>query len=157
VLWDANAIADGDEGMDNPKSKKRKHSSGGDDSSSDEMKSRRRKQGKKKSKRKHTSSSDDESSSDTDASRGMKSNNKAMLHSPSPIHTLFFDETDDGMNHVYRAVKQERVPVGWIEAPCRLCPSFDFCKEGGPVNPPDCTYYGDWLTGGSTIAIEDGI
>jgi DNA-directed RNA polymerase III subunit RPC6 len=157
ALWDANAIANDDEVMDNQNSKKRKLSSGGEDSSSDEKESRRRKRGKKKSKRRHMSSSDDESSCDTDASSGMKRNNKAMMRSPSPIHGLFFDEADDdGMNHVYRAVKQERIPVGWTEAPCSLCPSFDFCKEGGPVNPPDCTYYGDWLTGGA-VAIEDGI
>ncbi len=125
-----------------------------DDSSSDGRELQRKKRRKKKSKRKHTSSSDEDSTSyDSDVSRG---NNK-MKRSPSPIHTLLFDETDDGMSHVYRAVREERIPVGWTEAPCCLCPSFDFCKEGGPVNPQECTYYGDWLTGGSAVAIEDGI
>lgn len=128
-----------------------------DDSSSDGRESQRKKQGKKKSKRKHTSTSDEDSPSyDSDASRGNHGNNKAMKRSLSPIHTLFFDDTD-GMSHVYRAVREERIRVGWTEAPCCLCPSFNFCKEGGPVNPQECTYYGDWLTGGSVIAIEDGI
>jgi len=128
-----------------------------DDSSSDGRELQRKKQGKKKSKRKHTSTSDEDSPSyDSDASRGIHGNNKAMKRSLSPIHTLFFDDTD-GMSHVYRAVREERIRVGWTEAPCCLCPSFDFCKEGGPVNPQECTYYGDWLTGGSVVAIEDGI
>jgi DNA-directed RNA polymerase III subunit RPC6 len=139
-----------------PKRKKGSTALFADDSSSDGRELQRTKQGKKKSKRRHTSSSDEDSPSyDSDASRGI--HNKAMKRSPSPIHALLFGETDDGTDHVYRAVREERIPVGWTEAPCCLCPSFYFCKEGGPVNPQECTYYGDWLTGGSAVAIEDGI
>lgn len=47
--------------------------------------------------------------------------------------------------YVYRAVRQERVALGWSEAPCGSCPVFDFCKEGGPVGPSGCEYYGEWL------------
>ncbi|KAH9027440.1 RNA polymerase Rpc34 subunit-domain-containing protein [Lactarius hengduanensis] len=47
--------------------------------------------------------------------------------------------------YVYRAVRQERVALGWSEAPCGRCPVFDFCKEGGPVGPSECEYYGEWL------------
>ncbi|KAH8993574.1 RNA polymerase Rpc34 [Lactarius hatsudake] len=50
-----------------------------------------------------------------------------------------------GSAYVYRAVRQERVALGWSEAPCGRCPVFDFCKEGGPVGPSECEYYGEWL------------
>ncbi|OBZ66785.1 hypothetical protein A0H81_13260 [Grifola frondosa] len=47
--------------------------------------------------------------------------------------------------HVYRAVKQEKVAFGLSQTPCMRCPTFDFCSDKGPVNPKECTYYGDWL------------
>lgn len=54
--------------------------------------------------------------------------------------------TDDlGGAYVYRAIRQERAVLGWSQAPCGHCPQFEFCKTGGPVNPQQCAYYGDWL------------
>ncbi|MCJ1376352.1 34-kDa subunit of RNA polymerase III (C) [Loxospora ochrophaea] len=34
---------------------------------------------------------------------------------------------------------------GSTEAPCRRCPVFDLCEEGGPVNASNCEYFQDWL------------
>lgn len=130
-----------------------------DSSSSDEE--TRFREHKKKTKRERLSSEDDGDSSSVTES-GSETNRrankpKAMKRLPSPVRTLTFDDIDDGRNHVYRAVKHERIPLGWIEAPCTLCPSFDFCKEGGPVNPRSCGYYRDWLSEGGVEAIEDGV
>ncbi|KAK2466513.1 hypothetical protein APHAL10511_002155 [Amanita phalloides] len=128
-----------------------------EDSSSDGGESERKNQGRrKKSRRKHASSSDGGSSSGA-TNRNHGRNRKHQKRFPSPISTLLFDEIDEGLDHVYRAVRQERVPVGWTGTPCCLCPSFDFCKEGGPVNPRECVYYGDWVIDGSIAAVEDGV
>ncbi|KAL6304308.1 RNA polymerase Rpc34 subunit-domain-containing protein [Sparassis latifolia] len=48
--------------------------------------------------------------------------------------------------HVYRAVSGERFSFGCSQAPCVRCPTFTFCREGGPVNPRDCIYYDAWST-----------
>ncbi|KAG8860590.1 34-kDa subunit of RNA polymerase III (C) [Tulasnella sp. 330] len=47
---------------------------------------------------------------------------------------------------VYRAVRQERIGLGWSQAPCGKCPQVDFCEDGGPVNPTGCKYYAEWLS-----------
>ncbi|KAI9721394.1 MAG: 34-kDa subunit of RNA polymerase III (C) [Chrysothrix sp. TS-e1954] len=31
------------------------------------------------------------------------------------------------------------------EVPCGRCPVFNLCQEGGPVNPKECGYLGEWL------------
>lgn len=54
-------------------------------------------------------------------------------------------EDDYGGAFVFRAVRQEKLSLGWFQSPCGRCPRFEFCKEGGPVNPRECVYYGDWL------------
>jgi len=46
---------------------------------------------------------------------------------------------------VYRALKENTYSLGWSQAPCALCPSFEFCKPGGPVNPQECVYYDEWF------------
>jgi len=104
----------------------------------------------------HFSPLDDESATDSSSETNHKAT-KPIKHTHSPVRTLAFDGFDDGTSHVYRAVRQERVPLGWIEAPCCLCPSFDFCKDGGPVNPRSCVYYAEWLTGVNVAAIEDAV
>jgi DNA-directed RNA polymerase III subunit RPC6 len=68
---------------------------------------------------------------------------RAYARSRSPLASL--DDKAFRGAYVYRAVRQERVALGWSEAPCGSCPVFDFCKEGGPVGPGGCEYYGEWL------------
>lgn len=33
----------------------------------------------------------------------------------------------------------------YTDIPCGNCPVFEFCKEGGPVNPGECVYLSNWL------------
>jgi DNA-directed RNA polymerase III subunit RPC6 len=54
----------------------------------------------------------------------------------------------EGEGARYRAIKQEQPLLGWLESPCNQCPAFEFCKAGGPVNPKNCLYYNDWMSGG---------
>ncbi|KAJ7904298.1 RNA polymerase Rpc34 subunit-domain-containing protein [Mycena olivaceomarginata] len=121
------------------KKKKKKNES---DNESDEDDTSSRKKKKKKVKRE---SSDSESDDDR--------RTKSRKRSPSPFNSHSFD-TEYGGGVVYRAVNQEKITLGWTEAPCSKCESFQFCKEGGPVNPKQCVYYEDWLVAG-TVAFDD--
>ncbi|TFK43161.1 RNA polymerase Rpc34 [Crucibulum laeve] len=117
---------------------------------SEDDSSRRR----KKKKRDVTPDSDSETESDAPTRR---KSSKAMKRSPSPFESYNFDnlDLDSGSGgYVYRAIKEEKVLVGWSEAPCSQCPSFDFCKDNGPVNPRECVYYGDWLVAGSVAMVD---
>jgi DNA-directed RNA polymerase III subunit RPC6 len=76
---------------------------------------------------------------------------RAHARSRSPLASL--DDKIFGGAYVYRAVRQERVALGWSQAPCGSCPVFGFCKEGGPVGPSGCEYYGEWLKR-AAIAID---
>ncbi|KAG6911639.1 hypothetical protein DXG01_007889 [Tephrocybe rancida] len=134
------------------KKSKRGRSDSDDSSDSDEAHSSRKKLKKRKS-RKPRDSSDSESSSDDDKSRHSKSS-KSIKRSPSPVQTWDEFDTSGGGGSVYRAIRQERPVFEASEAPCSQCPSFEFCKDGGPVNARECVYYGDWLVGGAVAAIE---
>ncbi|KAG5646417.1 hypothetical protein DXG03_003467 [Asterophora parasitica] len=136
------------------KKKKKKSRSDSEDSSDIDDDSTRKKKSKKRKSRKSRDSSDSESSSDDGRSRRSKSS-KSIKRSPSPFQTWDEYDTSSGGGFVYRAIKQERLVFGAEEAPCSQCPSFEFCKDGGPVNARDCVYYGDWLVGG-TVAAETG-
>lgn len=129
------------------KSKKKKKSRSDSEDSSDENE-RARKKGKKKKK---AVTSDDDSSSESEHERQSKKPSKRMKRSSSPA--AFDLDTGTG-GTVYRALKVETDTMGLTEAPCGICPSFEFCKEGGPVNPQECVYYGEWLAAG-TIANEE--
>jgi len=131
------------------KKKNRKYSE--EDSSSDDESSSRKKTSKKKRRRTHLDS--DSSSEESDRPMRRNKSSKSMKRSPSPFHHL--DDLNTGGGYVYRAIRQEQLSLGWSESPCSQCPSFDFCKDGGPVNPRDCVYYGDWLTGGMVAPMED--
>ncbi len=78
----------------------------------------------------------------------LQSKKRAHARSRSPLASL--DDKVFRGAYVYRAVRQERVALGWSEAPCGSCPVFDFCKEGGPVGPSGCEYYGEWLKRATT-------
>lgn len=75
-----------------------------------------------------------------------KSKTKSKIDSSPPPTSTAVLEDDYGGAYVYRAIRQERVVLGWSQAPCARCPQFDFCKTGGPVNAGECEYYGEWLT-----------
>ncbi|KAI8972446.1 RNA polymerase Rpc34 subunit-domain-containing protein [Trametes punicea] len=103
-----------------------------------------------------SSDSDSDTDSDTNAHRRSRSRSKSKSKSksrrsrsssPAPgalSHDIAVDYGAGGA-YVYRAVRQERAAGGLSQSPCVRCPTFDFCKPGGPVNPQECTYYGAWL------------
>lgn len=124
--------------------KKRTEDSDEQESSDDELTYKR-----KKKKSRQTADTNSDSDSDDGWHR-----RKSRSTKRSPSLELSFDEVGGS---VYRAVREERISLGWSQAPCSTCPSFDFCKSGGPVNAQECVYYGDWLTGGTVAAIEDVI
>ncbi|PPQ95506.1 hypothetical protein CVT26_008534 [Gymnopilus dilepis] len=132
------------------KSKKKRSRSSDSESSSDEEERRR---AKSKKKKKRASSESDSSGSDSDEPR-KKSKSRSLKRSSSP--TVAFDEFDTSSGgSVYRAIREAPATLSLTEAPCGLCPSFEFCKEGGPVNPQQCVYYGDWLVKGNIQNTED--
>ncbi|ESK97494.1 rna polymerase iii subunit rpc34 [Moniliophthora roreri MCA 2997] len=136
------------------KSKKRRDETDPELESSDDDAKR-----KKRKSKKRTESSEGESSSDSDDERGRRQSKTRSTKRSSSPPTFSFDDYDDspGSGSVYRAIRQERLDLGWSQAPCSVCPSFEFCKDDGPVNPRDCVYYGDWLVGGTVAAIEDTV
>ncbi|KAI0305368.1 RNA polymerase Rpc34 subunit-domain-containing protein [Multifurca ochricompacta] len=73
------------------------------------------------------------------------SQSKRRARTRSPLAPTSLGDKFFGSSYVYRAVRQERVALGWSEAPCGGCPVFGFCKEGGPVGPSGCEYFGEWL------------
>jgi DNA-directed RNA polymerase III subunit RPC6 len=49
-------------------------------------------------------------------------------------------------NWMFKAGKYVRDSGNFYsDIPCGKCPVFEFCKEGGPVNPSECVYLGNWL------------
>ncbi|KAG8216061.1 RNA polymerase Rpc34 subunit-domain-containing protein [Butyriboletus roseoflavus] len=155
---------DSDEGTDGPKlKKKRKHKSKEDDSDlnaySKEAEERRKKKRKGKSKKRDISPSESseepgsESEDERPRSKARSSFKKASTlkvsvkrqKSPSPV----LNEIPAGGAFVYRAIRQERVALGWSQAPCGRCPVFDFCRDKGPTNPRECVYYEEWYTLGA--------
>ncbi|PCH37542.1 hypothetical protein WOLCODRAFT_140917 [Wolfiporia cocos MD-104 SS10] len=155
--------------------KKRRHDESGSDTDASEIeeKSRRKKSSKsssrsksKSKKRRHessesesdTASSGSDSEDDDRRSRSKsksssrsKSTSKMRQRSSSPVGDLSMgmEAGEDYGAYVYRAIQQERVAGGLTQAPCMRCPTFDFCKTGGPVNAKECVYYGEWLTAAS--------
>ncbi|KAJ7283867.1 RNA polymerase Rpc34 subunit-domain-containing protein [Mycena rebaudengoi] len=145
-------VEDSDESSSEPdspkkKKKKKKKTVESTEEESDEEGTSRKK--KKKKKVKQESSTE---ASDSEAENNRSRRKKSSKRSPSPFDSYAF--LDGAGAVVYRAINQEKTSVGWSQAPCSKCPSFEFCKEGGPVNPTECVYYGDWLVAG-TVAIDD--
>lgn len=121
-----------------------------------------KRKGKGKGK-KRDGSSDDDSDSDSDSadrrpksksrskSKVKKTITKTKKKASSSSKRVKFEspEADDSINiggaFVYRAIRQERVALGWSQAPCGRCPVFDFCRDKGPTNPQECVYYEEWL------------
>ncbi|KAJ7591308.1 RNA polymerase Rpc34 [Mycena floridula] len=143
-----------------PKKKSKKRVA--DSSDEDEESSPRRH--KSKSHRKRTKDSSDEEDEDSDSDsetdrksrKTSKSRKRSSSPAPAPAPAFNFEDFEGAPAFVYRAVKQERLSLGWSQAPCSVCPSFEFCKDSGPVNPRECVYYSDWLATGTVDDMEDG-
>lgn len=78
--------------------------------------------------------------------------------SGTPGPSSWKESLTGGSGVVYRALRRERMGLGWAQTPCGRCPQFDFCsdKGKGPVNPDQCKYYRDWLEApiGDILAID---
>ncbi|KZV75623.1 hypothetical protein PENSPDRAFT_748285 [Peniophora sp. CONT] len=146
------------------KAKKRKRTQSDDDVSDDPESSPDERRKRRKKRRKEESESEENSDSDSDARRRRRKRSKSRKsrsedegdsdddkksrrskRAESPAYDPF--GAVGGGGSVYRAVRPERVALGWAEAPCGACPVFEFCTTAtaGPVNPRDCEYYGGWL------------
>ena len=113
-------------------------STGGDDS------------GRERQKRRRSGSfSEFEPALDEDDARRRRSpsQGRKRKRSTSPealdFTASFLQEEHGAMG--YRAVRQEHVASGLSQDPCVRCPTYDFCKDDGPVNPQECLYYDMWL------------
>ncbi|KAK0498527.1 RNA polymerase Rpc34 [Armillaria luteobubalina] len=137
------------DGSDVESTRKKKKTVSDDEATGSDVDTKKKRR-RPKSKKYDSSSESDSSDSETDTRRRRKSS-KIRQRSSSPV---LGSDGEEGI-HVYRAIRQERLSLGWAESPCAKCPSFEFCKDGGPVNPRECVYYGDWLTGGAVAEIED--
>lgn len=140
------------------KKSSRDNSDNSDESDSD---ADARHKAKKKKKKKRSSRSDSDSSSsdseDDRHSRRSSKSRKSSKRSPSPFDYEAFGDFDSGGGGlVYRALKEQGPQVGWSQAPCATCPSFDFCKADGPVNPQECVYYEQWLAAKTMTTLEPG-
>ena len=125
------------------KSKRDNDDSGSDsDSESDEEESKR----KKKKKRKSSHKDSDSSGSDSPPpKRKTKTKVKNEPRSPSPMDIAGLGFSTSAA-YVYRAIHQEKISsLGFLQAPCSVCPVFEFCKDLGPTNPGECEYFGTWL------------
>ncbi|KDQ50981.1 hypothetical protein JAAARDRAFT_41609 [Jaapia argillacea MUCL 33604] len=119
-----------------------------DESESDSEEEDRKKKKKSKKKRKASPSSSSETESDSHRHRSKSRSKSKSKRSSSPALNLSSYTEFDGAGgaHVYRAVHPETLSLGLSQAPCGRCPTFDFCKEGGPVNPKECVYYEGWFS-----------
>ncbi|KAG1861184.1 RNA polymerase Rpc34 [Suillus subalutaceus] len=95
-------------------------SDSGDDDESEEEERPKRKRKKEENESKGKRKKRDESSDDDSESE-----------SESDDH----DNINIGGAFVYRAIRQERVALGWSQAPCGRCPVFDFCRDKGTYEP----------------------
>lgn len=141
------------------KSKKsRKRQLSDSDASDSEHERASKKTKKKKSRRSRSSdSSGSETESEDEERRQRQQKRKRKIdRSPSPDLLLGVNLDDSEGVFAYRAVRQEQLSLGWSQAPCSICPSFNFCKEGGPVNPTECVYYTDWLASANVQAVDEG-
>ncbi|KAH7882932.1 RNA polymerase Rpc34 subunit-domain-containing protein [Phlebopus sp. FC_14] len=167
-----------EDGSDAPKSKKRKRNSQQTDDSDSESESgsedheRGRRKSRKKSKKwKGKSSKRADLSSVSDNSESQSEDEEEKYHSKSKFKSRSsktgssskrplvvkprlstspdLNEVPAGGGFVYRATRQEKVALGWSQAPCGRCPVFDFCRDKGPTNPRECVYYDEWFTQGA--------
>ncbi|KAI5124200.1 hypothetical protein M0805_005050 [Coniferiporia weirii] len=133
ALWEANSREDEDDSDEEDRRRKRKRKE------ADEKRDKKR--------RRKAVQSDSQSGSDEDSDEEVKTKKKRSKSKRAK------SDSDSEGSEMTNAILEERVALGWSQAPCGRCPQFEFCKDGGPVNPGQCEYYGDWLNQ-AEIALE---
>ena len=150
-----------EEKKEKKKGKKRQLTDSEDDDSEIERVVGKKKKKKTRRSRSRDSEHSDSESEDEERRRQEKEKERQkrkrkLDRSPSPDLLLGVDLGESEGVYAYRAVRQEQLSLGWSQAPCSICPSFQFCKEGGPVNPTECVYYTDWLAQANVQAVDEG-
>ncbi|KAG9050745.1 34-kDa subunit of RNA polymerase III (C) [Tulasnella sp. UAMH 9824] len=132
-------------GRDKKRKRDRSHtlSSGEDSDSDDDRRSKSRKKGRRGSGSEDSDDDRHKSSSRTSRKSKDKKGKDGEDDEKIDLDSAFGHLLNTGS--VYRAIRPERVGLGWSQAPCARCPQLEFCEDGGPVNPTGCKYYGDWL------------
>ncbi|EIW79795.1 hypothetical protein CONPUDRAFT_144945 [Coniophora puteana RWD-64-598 SS2] len=140
------------------RSKKRGADSDSDDTGSDSDDSDDSEpRSKSKSRRSKAKSKAKSKSSKSLKSKSSKSKYKFKREASPPDGVASAFDDMSGGAFVYRAVRQERLRLGWSQAPCGACPVFDFCHEKGPTNPVECIYYDEWFSiGGNSAGADNG-
>lgn len=75
-----------------------------------------------------------------------------VIKIPRHSYQVMSDDSEDESNNnqeylmwMFKATKYARDTPHLTNVPCGNCPVFEFCKEGGPVNPGECVYLTNWL------------
>ncbi|KAI6141419.1 RNA polymerase Rpc34 subunit-domain-containing protein [Pisolithus tinctorius] len=134
------------ESEDRSKTKKRKKRSKRDEDSDEQSSAKSSKKRKRKSKHSDSSSEEEE---EEDRKKKHKRKSKKRRDTSSAEESESSKVSDGAF--VYRAIRQERVVLGWSQAPCGRCPVFDFCRDKGPTNPQECVYYEEWFASGANL------
>ncbi|KDQ13864.1 hypothetical protein BOTBODRAFT_45033 [Botryobasidium botryosum FD-172 SS1] len=136
------------------KRKKRKRDEEDSDDDSDDKHKSSKRHKKSRSRR-----SDNDSDDDSDGSDDRKGKKKSKSSKKKPFKREREDSPevllDLGASVVYRVVRQEKIGLGWSQAPCGRCPQFEFCHDKGPVNAAGCRYYSDWFEQPIGVEMEE--
>jgi len=49
------------------------------------------------------------------------------------------------MKNMYRCTNIKPKKIGYVQAPCVVCPVFELCTDDGDISPKSCAYYREWL------------
>jgi len=83
--------------------------------------------------------------------------NPAQILAAAKLEQRLQSPDEDIRKAAVREKELEDIGEGGItEVPCLRCPVFDFCEEGGPVNPATCVYFDDWFQKLEELRIQDG-
>lgn len=84
--------------------------------------------------------------------------NPAQILAAAKLEQRLQSSSDDSIRKAALREKElEDIGEGGItEVPCLRCPVFDFCEDGGPVNPKTCVYFDDWFQKLEDLGLKDG-
>jgi DNA-directed RNA polymerase III subunit RPC6 len=83
--------------------------------------------------------------------------NPAQILTAAKLEQRLQSQDEGTRKAAMREKELEDIGEGGItEVPCMRCPVFDFCEEGGPVNPTTCVYFDDWFQKLEELRLKDG-
>jgi RNA polymerase Rpc34 subunit len=82
--------------------------------------------------------------------------NPAQIIAAAKLEKRLQSDDEGTRKAAMREKELEDIGEGGItEVPCLRCPVFDFCEEGGPVNPRTCVYFDDWFQKLEELRLKD--